>query len=334
VGEKPSFALISDQTGKWEMAIFVNEKRANQFNGAVGYQPGRGSQKGYLIGHLYFSFMNIFGTARQFIINWEKRDRISQGFSLSYREPWIFQLPLSAAVSFYQNLQDTLYVQRGAGFQTEYSLFRYWSFSGEVNREEIIPTSSGRKIHGMDDHRIDKVTAGITFSTLDYPDNPTKGAQFVNKLSGERILQNNRSRWRRAVLTELQYIKQILPSHLVYVRMKFQEIADKERVPYSDRITLGGVNTLRGFKENQFRGIRVETGTLEYRLVTGLQSRVYIFADGALIHDVEGRQYFKWGYGAGALFNIPQGRLGVAIGIPEGSSIREANIHIKFVNIF
>lgn len=95
-------------------------------------------------------------------------------------------------------------------------------------------------------------------------------------------------------------------------------------LPLSQRFTVGGSNTLRGYETNQFRGESMLRGTVEYRIPVIKRVQVVPFADYgyAWDHVVYNEDDFdlsqmKLGYGLGLRVTTPMGPLRLDYGIGE-----------------
>jgi len=109
----------------------------------------------------------------------------------------------------------------------------------------------------------------------------------------------------------------------------------------SDLYHLGGTNTLRGYREDQFPGSRVFWTNLEYRLLLTRRSFAFLFLDtGYYLRSAENeknilkQEDFKLGYGLGLNIETGLGVLGVSFGLAEGSSFTDGLIHFGIVNEF
>jgi outer membrane protein insertion porin family len=109
----------------------------------------------------------------------------------------------------------------------------------------------------------------------------------------------------------------------------------------SDLYRLGGTNTLRGYKEEQFYASRILWSNLEYRLLLTRRSYTFAFFDSGYYlrnaepdRNVEKLEGFKTGYGIGLNIETGLGILGVSFAIPGGSSFSDGLIHFGIVNEF
>lgn len=94
-----------------------------------------------------------------------------------------------------------------------------------------------------------------------------------------------------------------------------------EDLPFYEQFYLGGLETLRGYEENEFRGDKVVLGSLELRvpLAKELLGSLFVDAGKAWSEDLP-MEDFKVGWGFGIRFKTPIGliRLNYGVGKKEG----------------
>ena len=109
----------------------------------------------------------------------------------------------------------------------------------------------------------------------------------------------------------------------------------------SDLFRMGGFNSLRGYKEDQFLGSRIIWGNFEYRFLLTNRTYFFLFFDNGYflrkedvdrnIPKIEG---YKTGYGLGINLETSLGILGVSFAFGEGDSFSDGKIHFGIINNF
>jgi len=104
---------------------------------------------------------------------------------------------------------------------------------------------------------------------------------------------------------------------------------------------MGGTNSLRGYRENQFADNRILWENLEYRLLLGGRSFAFLFADAGYYLRKEDPEYlipetesFKTGFGAGINIETGIGVISISYALGEGDSFSNGKIHFGLVNEF
>ena len=109
----------------------------------------------------------------------------------------------------------------------------------------------------------------------------------------------------------------------------------------SDLFQIGGTNTVRGYRENQFYGSQVLWSNFEYRFLTGRLSSVFVFVDAGYfsrppddLHSIPSQEKFLYGYGVGTRLDTSLGIMQVSFALGQGDGFSDAKIHFGIANDF
>ncbi|MBX2977155.1 MAG: BamA/TamA family outer membrane protein, partial [Ignavibacteriaceae bacterium] len=109
----------------------------------------------------------------------------------------------------------------------------------------------------------------------------------------------------------------------------------------SDLFFLGGTNSLRGYRENQFQGGRVIWSNLEYRYLLSKRTFAFTFVDvGYYLRKEDSKlkinqsEGIKPGYGVGLNLETGLGVITVSFALAKGESFSEGKIHFGLINEF
>ena len=339
--------------------ITVEEGKNNSFDAVLGYLPGSAGKEGYFTGLLDFAFRNLFGTGRCFIFHWEQPDRDSQDLSVSYREPWVGGLPIDISIFFSQSVRavssfDTLdgddrFLSRYAALDGYYQMNESFELTGGLIYSEVLPDSASRYI-GIPHSVSTGVQGGFTVDTRDNRLNPRRGilyhntAAILNKKNYpvEVVSVPDRVDERR-IEADLEIALPISRWQVFDMRLSGRYLkSQQDLIPVSEMYYLGGMKSLRGYRELQFPGTAVAWANLEYRLLLGGYSRLFIFNDwgyfyrkiGGADSETESYDDFKYGYGAGIRLETGIGVIGVDYGLGGGVAPLEGMLHVRLRNEF
>ena len=346
---KPQFYIDSENKGV--LLIELKERQTNNFDGIIGYQPAAtGEETGFVTGLVNVSLRNLFGTGRAAAFRWRKINRNSQELEIKYLEPWLFSFPLNISLSFYQRQQDTIYVQRTFSAEVEYLATEEVSAGVFITSESTIPTLTDPPVFTV--YNSSNITTGVNFKfdTRDDPLAPKGGIFFLNsyKFSKKSITGPDE------FITEdtetdltLQRFEATLALYFELFRNQVLafSISGKElrgsSFEISDLFRLGGTNSLRGYREDQFLGNRVFWTNFEYRFFLTPRTYAFLFFDTGYFlqsaNELQGLQKledFKTGYGLGLNLETAIGVLGVSFALAEGDSFSDGKIHFGIVNEF
>ncbi len=345
----PDFYFNSQNEGI--LLVEVKERQTNNFDGVIGYVPGRGdNEKGFITGLVNISLRNLFGTGRAAAIRWHQFDRYSQEMELKYLEPWLLGYPFNISTGFFQRKQDTTYVQRKVEGALEFLATEDISAAVFIASESVIPTEN--VIPRFTVYNSTSFTTGLSLKidTRDDPFAPTEGLLFITsysfsrkKISGplqfitpELKLKVNYQR----ITLGLSAFYEIFQNNVIAASVHGRELRG-EQFEDSDLFRLGGTNSLRGYREEQFLGSRILWSNLEYRLLLTRRSYAFLFFDtGYFLRDedtarsIPKNEGFRIGYGLGLTIETGLGILGVSFALAKGDSFSDGKIHFGLLNEF
>ena len=264
---------------------------------------------------------NLFGTGRAAAVRWQQFDRYSQELELKYLEPWLFGYPFNINGDFFQRKQDTTYVQRKVEGGIEYLATEEISASVIISTEQVIPTAKEHPVFTVFNSSAFTTGINLKFDNRDDPYSPTEGFLFLASYSFSRkkifgpeafitpqIETNvNLQRW----TSDLGGYYQIFSRQVVALGLHGKELRGSF-FEDSDLFRLGGTNTLRGYRENQYLGSIIGWGNLEYRLLLTRRTFAFLFFDAGYyyrkpepVRNILKQEGFKTGYGVG--LNIETG---------------------------
>lgn len=346
--------LAVDSHGRYLLDVNVTEGNSNFFNGIAGYNPAAGNQKGYLTGLIDLKFGNLFGTGRQFNARWEKRGIETQELALRYREPWVAGYPLHLSGGFKQLIQDTLYIERKWDLAAEIPLGQNFVVSGYLSQERVSPDSLGSELFGVPDSRVRNLGLGLRYDSTDDPINPRRGVFYLTTgETGRKTVQPLDSSQaqtfsRERIFIDFQWLQPVFWPQVLSLALHGRLVTSSEQVvPLPDQFRLGGATTLRGYREEQFRGSRVAWSNIEYRYLLSRRSRAFLFFDVGYYYRLERAasenetepqffkiEEFKPAWGLGIRVDTPLGIVGVDYGLGEGDALTNGKVHVSLVNSF
>ncbi len=349
--ETPTYKLESSADVQWaNLRIKIKEEKNNSVEGILGYAPSPQSTKysGMWIGRINLAFSNFLGGLRETQIRWEKKDLFSSSLVFSFQQRYLFDLPLAAKISFMQNDQDTSYIRTAVKTEWGYSWNEHFNSALELGWERVIPEKESQTTLAISQ----KYNLGVNLS-LDYLDfyyNPRQGIYYQTQLGYALQKDNATSNYtptkpRSHNLTSLIKLQNFIPTfsnQSLMISANFGKIkSDQIVVPLFNQFRLGGIATLRGFREDQFSGTQVFWSNLEYRFLLSKLSRFFIFTDygyfsrhslqNEAIKKISGN---KLGYGLGLRVESKVGLWGIDFGWGQKDQLSQGKVHIGVVNRF
>lgn len=340
-GENPDEGILK---------IALTERRNNSFSGIIGYVPSSGSGKGNMGGSMNLTFDNMFGTGRRMEWSWSRKDPYSSRFDFFYREGWILGLPPTLELQTSQLDYDSTYLELSFSAKLIFNLAEKMSWGITGGWEKTIPGSAGKRY--LPSSRTYRGGIGFTLDLLDQPDNPRKGIFYQIEMD-----YSQKRNYPTTVFIPDQFktqsadyslgLENYLPSfknQVVFAGVHFKGLSSSEKeIPYSDQYKLGGIKSLRGYREEEFSGSTIAWANLEYRFLLEGDSRFFLFTDfGYFERKVlsdDGTTYIrisgqKLGYGVGLRIDSKIGVLGLDYGLGQGDSFSQGKIHFGVMNRF
>lgn len=345
----PQWVLLPDnRTG---ILFNVQEGSPNSFSGILGYIPSNNqirSGKGMVTGDLTVHLGNLFGTARSLTGRWARRDQTSQDFDFKYHEPWLFGGPLHLDLFFSQSIQDSSYLNRGAGIGTTFILSQTVTINATLEKNKTIPETYGQETYKLIRYDYYQGSVGFTYDTRDNPMNPRKGLYHSLGLrisrrqgdlqNGEEVKRETGIVFDRSIITDLEVAYPVTLRQVAFFRFQAAQMnSGGKDVPYSQWFTMGGAKSLRGYRELQFRSTSLGWWNVEYRFLPERLSRFFIFYDGGIyknMHVAAAQWKQKYGYGMGFRINTGIGVIGVDYGMGEGDGPASGKVHVSLENRF
>jgi len=342
--------LYFKEDGRAGLLIPIQEGNANQFDGVVGYTPGTATQKGYFTGLLNLSLGNLLGTGRKITAYWQKKSRQSQSLSFSYLEPWIAGFPVHGGFQFQQLIQDTTYLQRDLTLETQVPLTEHFTAFLKLTRQTVLPDSIGMVWFNIPKSSSNNLTIGLAYDTRDDLLNPRHGIfyntsfEYRSKknslIAGFQLDVDDQQRLnQKKIEIDLEFYWSIFKNQVLTTNLHGRQLTSVEKyIPIPEQFRLGGTQTLRGYREEQFRGSRVAWANLEYRYLLSRRSRVFLFSDLGYFSRTDREagfiQAFKVGYGFGIRLETGLGIMGIDYGLGEGSGLLGGLLHVGLINEF
>ena len=340
-GENPEEGILK---------ITLVERRNNSFSGILGYAPAEGDRKGNLLGSVDLVFDNIFGTGRRAEWSWSRKDPYSSKFFFLYREPWVFGFPPTLELKVSQLDYDSTYLQLSFSAKLLFNSTSKLSWAVEGGWEKVVPGSAGKTY--LPDSRKYRMGIILSVDLLDQPNNPRGGLLYQTEISYAQkknyptsfFIPEKQKTYLINFSLDLNHFIPTLKKQTFLVGLHFKGLnTDEDQVPISDQFKLGGINSIRGYREEEFFGTQIAWTNLEYRFLLDRNSRFFLFGDygyfqrkvlsgtDKALKKISGK---KLGYGFGLRIDSKAGLLGIDYGLGEGDSFSQGKIHFGVTNRF
>ena len=317
------------------MEVDVKEQRTGTFGVGAGYSSSDG-----ILGMINVGDKNFLGTGDAVTLTYQRSGSESdaQGFVFSYRRPWIDKRETVGTLKIYNRTYEysdydtngdkkESYMRRYAGgeitfgrpvseYSTNYLTLRNRKDTYVRHEDDgnVVWTNPDGSIHwGYHDEAWKEynfgTTRSITFQhvtdTRDNVYNPTEGGKV--SLTAEVAGFGGDFDFQKASIEDTRYFK-VSSNRVIAVRGMYGY--GHGHLSEFNQYRVGGQDTLRGYRDDQFRGDRMALLSIEYRFPLANKVQGAVFADGGgawsdrfLPHSNE----LHASVGIGVSFNTPIG---------------------------
>lgn len=283
------------QPGGSVLEITVVEQKTGTFSIGGGYSASDG-----LVGIITVGDKNFRGTGDNAQIHWEFGGKASSSgnYSVSYKRPWIDSKETSLGFTVYNMVNQ--YVEYTAdGNDTATYNRRYRGFDITMGRPVNDNLSHFITLKNRWDEYVDWVS-GINYQTdPNYPNYIKENFGLTRSIILSRVFDSRDSNTnpsegtRYSLAVELaglggdfNFNKYTLEGRHYWKVGKTQVVAARGMmgygtgtIPYMQKFTAGGIDTLRGYRDEQFKGNRLFAATVEYRFPLAKRVQAALFAD-------------------------------------------------------
>jgi outer membrane protein insertion porin family len=330
--EEPVVA-VDPSSGVATVGIAVTEGAANRISGALGFSGGPGAAD-ELTGLVDIELTNIAGTGRSAAAAWERIRADQTEISFSYTEPWLLGAPVDVGVAGGQSIRDTLYTTTEGDLLVTARMGGRTRLTWSLGAERYVPGAATESTTTST-----RTALAAAYDGTDAPRNPTSGTRLSASVeyAAKEVADSGRKERSGTVSAEAELFARLRARHVLALRVRAEALASTEdEVPFHELLTLGGARSLRGYREEQFRGDRVALGSVEYRLLLGRRSRAIAFVDAGYWYR-EGPNSAKdtnLGYGIGLRGDTRLGTISIDYGLGEGDDLLDGKLHAGLVREF
>ncbi len=344
-----------------EMEIDVVEMNTGTFGIGAGYSDADG-----FVGMISVGDKNLRGTGDSILLRWEFGGADNRNYELVYRKPWLDKKETSLGIALYDLTNETADYDREGEEIARYDKRRVGQEitlgrpQGEFVRHSI-----------MLKHRDDKYVEKISGYGAQYYEDPwghdyvkkhynreTTAQQrrdenfgTTNSITYSRVYDSrdniydphagkrNSYTFEWAGLGGDFKFEKITVNYRYYIPMQRDRVLAFDLaagyawgdLPLSQRFAVGGGDSLRGYKDDQFRGNSMLRGTAEYRFPIRKKVQGVIFYDIGYAWDKRDQRNFdlglmESGYGVGLRINSPLG----PIKLDWGKGKQRSRFHFSF----
>jgi outer membrane protein assembly factor BamA len=315
--------------------IYIEKRKASQFDGIIGLatRPEGGvSVNGNVLLHL----VNSFNRGEEIRFHWTSPSSQTQTLNSFVRLPYLFGLPITPEASFMLVKQDSTFLRLDfmAGLNFRLSAMTTFRFYYEGRSSSNLSNASSSDINFTSDF----VGLGLDLMKLNDRYVPTKGFEAkTDLLLGDRE-RNAEKIYQWMYRVSAAYYYEFVARNVLKLGLQAANINNASL--QNEYFRYGGLQTFRGFNEQQFLTPQYSTATLEYRFMLDTKSYLLAFSDVGRVALPENTEPFSnlISFGAGLSLSTNSGVFNItwAVGSSLGEAINfsDSKIHFGYTNRF
>jgi hypothetical protein len=316
---------------------YLEKSTPNKFDGFIGFSNDE-NNKLVFNGYLDLSLQNIFNSGEKFKLYWKNDGKQQTSFNLGTELPYLFKSPLGLKADLRIFKRDSTFQNTVADFNLGY----YFTY----NKKVYLGFQNTKSVDIQKANSTTLNTFTNTFYTTSFEYFKRKIDDVLFPERTNFIFKTGIGNRKISTKNTSQFFGQIDVSHTLYLNTK-NNIRIKNQTFYLNSDTyiinelhrFGGINSIRGFRENSLQANFFSGLMLEYN---------YILAPNIYVHSITDYGYFQdkssdiqdsllgLGFGFGLLTNNGLFNLVYANGSTNNQAIKLSNsiIHISFKTNF
>lgn len=355
---KPPEILFRE--GKADLYMYLDKKRASQFDGILGVLPSSEEPGKVLVtGELSLKLLSAFKRGELISLKWQSLQPRTQNLNVQLTYPFLFNTGFGLDGTFELYKRDTLFLNLRGVIGVQYHLVGndHIKVFADIRTTNVVAASTLTSTTTLNpdnvDSRLQLYGFGYNMQRLDYRLNPRKGFDIYAEASAgaKKIIKDasvEASRYEGLNLNSFQLNAVLKASYFVPIPNR-STILIRFNGGYmrsanlfeSEAFRIGGLKTLRGFDEESIFATMFGIGTIEYRFLLDPNSYLFAFFDGAYYENIATNKSISdrpFGFGLGISFFTKIGifSLNYALGRQFNNPIdfRAGKIHFGVVSYF
>lgn len=329
-------------------AVFkVDEVRSSTIDLLLGLEPKL--DVGYrLIGQGKLQLNHLFVPASRLNLNFNRSGTNESNLGLLYDQYQINQLPLGYGFGVELRQIDSTYLSIATMIATKWQIDYLKSLKLGFNYSKVTGSDNLQLLNQLSQNRYE-LSLGFSYQSINNWRVPTSGTVFNATLTTGYVnliddgLESNLPRGYSVNRFDMNYTRYLsLSRNLVMVPSQRLLHSVQDLYYDIDRIRFGGTNSMRGFREDQFRLAGYSLSTVEGRWMISSTSYLYTFVSGAYIwtpNELGVQNYdfvfdSKYSGGFGVSYRVRPGILNVSYAISNDDSWLNGKIHFGITNSF
>jgi outer membrane translocation and assembly module TamA len=327
-----------------ELFVYLESQKVSSIQGAVGLQPNPITQRVGLTGDIQVKLLNSFNKGENLDLNWRSIQPQTQALNLKFVYPYLFQTPfgIDARFNLFKRDSSFLDVKTNLGIQYQLTDGSILKAFYQLSSSDLLYGSSNSIFSKLSKVRSNAYGLSSFRRKLDNIPNPMKGSSLLVEVavgSRKTILDSVKNSLMGRINLNYQHYFQLYGRNVLKLAANFESYYAPE-IFQNELYRFGGINSFRGFNEEELFASTKLITTLEYRFIVDRNSNAFLFYDQAFYENTA-LNYLKdhpFGIGAGFSFGTKLGifTISYALGkqLSNNLDFRSGKIHFGYTAYF
>jgi outer membrane protein assembly factor BamA len=319
----PSLTYES-HSGMVDISMPLRDERNLAFEGFAYLNPDN-----TVAGQVDVNLINPLGRGEEIGVFWSRQNEVSSKLNFDLFVPYFADYPVDLSARLSQEDRDSSFIGTTAQVAGVYHLGEEWSVGAGFRWDKVTPeenrTTSSARVFAVD--------LSTQFDHRDSIRQTMHGTYFAQHLA---------SAYRKAFAVgggviggysthldgDLRLWQQVRGKLVVFQRMHYFQIkSDFDPIPVDQLIGIGGIKSLRGYRENSFLASLGAVSSTELRWYTAGNLMLHLFSDNGYIETATGNRRLS-GFGAGMAVTTTAGTFRFELAVGEEKKLSKMLVHL------
>jgi len=334
---KPPQALFEKK--KTTLYLYLEKQNFNTFDGIIGFATNEQTQNIVFNGYIDLVLNNNLNYGEQFVLKYKADGADQESLNLKTTLPYIFKTPFGIQAQLNIFRRDSTFSSASQNLRVSYQI----SPSSKANVGFAAKTSNdllseNQSPENLEDYSSSFLTTGVTFIKLQQNTLfPVK--TFLNLDIGIGNRKTNSKKTRQVTLSNvINHSFYINQKNSIYLQNTTNLITSDTYLT-NELFRFGGINSMRGFLENNIDASLVSILNTEYRFLLNQQTYLHSIIDLGYFENKsvdQKEKLYSFGIGLGMTTKAGLLKFSVANGNIEGQVFKFSNskIHLSLTSQF
>lgn len=347
VEEIKEYELLFTKEGV-ELFLYLRSVKVSSVNGVLGLQPNSAGTKTTLTGDLNLKLLNILHRGESINVRWQSIREQTQSLRSRISYPYLFKSPFGIDGTFNLYKRDTSYLELQSNFGLTYALNSGNYLKGFYENLSSNVLSGGvnnPSYSNLGNANANLYGLALSSQSLDYIPNPRKGRSvYLEASMGDRKIQKNDSSEIIRSLTyrgkiEIEFFIPLYKRHVLRLANR-TFFYGAEKIFENELFRFGGLNSQRGFNQDDLLASTLSTVTVEYRFLLDRNTHTFAFYDFSWYENTANNYYndMPFGFGVGFAFSSNLGVFSISYALGKQFDnpilLKDGKIHFGYIAYF